>query len=374
MVPAGTPVGHAYDYSSNDVRTGLAAVKRADTGANITSATNGVVMASGLGGDRPGHMLRSIGVVSYNAYQFEGQVGGTWPSYTTDYDNPANFPIHNTQAQPETLVAVTCDYVLEVPYIYDRNLLSDVVKIFDNTDNEVDVLSSNAKSYPFAHDELVDAGTGTAVFASGAKITFISPQNGMGDTGLTGSGVIGGTAGALTFAADGGSAGTAVDIRPKGTHIVRDGDDAQKYIIVESDGGQFVDAGDVAVTTGTVEFAGRSQIQPGDYVVARLGKFVRFDKDCHCEDEIVGQVLRVRTNAIKRSYTDRVKTAYDRSADPTHRMAGSATRGVPYLISLVTDAAQVVLEKKAKLDGTSISDTGLPSTLPLGSIVINLLR
>jgi hypothetical protein len=55
-------------------------------------------------------------------------------------------------------------------------------------------------------------------------------------------------------------------------------------------------------------------------------------------------------------------------------MAGSATRGVPYLISLVTDAAQVVLEKKAKLDGTSISDTGLPSTLPLGSIVINLLR
>jgi hypothetical protein len=230
MVPAGTPVGHAYDYSSNDVRTGLAAVKRADTGANITSATNGVVMASGLGGDRPGHMLRSIGVVSYNAYQFEGQVGGTWPSYTTDYDNPANFPIHNTQAQPETLVAVTCDYVLEVPYIYDRNLLSDVVKIFDNTDNEVDVLSSNAKSYPFAHDELVDAGTGTAVFASGAKITFISPQNGMGDTGLTGSGVIGGTAGALTFAADGGSAGTAVDIRPKGTHIVRDGDDAQKYI------------------------------------------------------------------------------------------------------------------------------------------------
>lgn len=376
LVPAGTPVGHAFDYSTLDVRTGLAAVKRADTGANVTAATDGVIMASGLGGDRTAHVLECVGVVSYNAYQFEGAVEGTWPAYTTDYDNPSKFPIHNSQAQPETLVAITCDYALEVPYIWGRNLLSDTVKIFDNDSDEVAVLSANAKSYPFAHDELVVGTLGSSVLtsgvgasvASGLAVTFVSPQCGLSDTGCSGLATIAGGAAAATFAAPGGSAGTAVDLTVAGDHILRDGGDNQKYIIIRSPGGPITDP------SGTLSLDCADQLQPGDFVAARLGKFVKFDATRMSACDKVGQVLRVRTNAIKRDYMDRVKTAYDRSADPTHRMAGSATRGVPYLISLVSDAAQVVLETKKQLDGTAISATGLPSSLPLGSVVINLLR
>lgn len=380
MIPAGTPVGHAFDYTSLDYRTGLPKAKNAATGANITSDTT-AVMNSGLGGNRAGFFLQPVGIVSYNAYQFEGYVDTSdWVSsgiYSVDYDNPANFPLHNSMAQPETLVAITCDYTIEVPYIYGRNLLGDAVKIIDTDANEVDQLSATAKSYPFAHDELLDAGTGSAVLGSGIELIFISPSNGTGDTGLGGSGLVSGTAAAMQYRADGTSSsyGTAVNCTTEGYHILYDGTDSGKYIVVKTKGAGDV-AGDVGdgFSAGTIVFTGQSRIQPGDFVACRLGKIVKWCPDRMQEGDKLGQVLRVRTSAIKRDYQDRVKTAYNRSSDPTHRMAGSATRGVPYLISLVTDAAQVVYETKKNLDDSTTFTGSFTSTPPLGSIVVNLLR
>jgi hypothetical protein len=376
MIPAGTPVGHAFKYSSLDYTTGLPAARRADTGAVVTSSnTTALVMHSGLGYYRNGFFLQPVGITSYNAYQYEGGVVfSTWPSYTVDYDNPAKFPIHNTQAQPETLVAITCDYVIEVPYIYGRNMLSDYVKVFDNAAAEIAVISSRAKSFPFAYDELI-RNAGTAVFGSGISLVFISPQCGTGISGYSSSGVLTGVSGAARLAVgDGGSVGTAVDITSQGYHILYDATYPEKYMVVFTDTTKTSVAGG-GFTTGTITFKAQDPIQPGDFIACRLGKFVKWDYTRMLDAERVGQVLRVRSSAIKRDYLDRVKTAYERSADAAGRMAGSATRGVPYLISLVTDAAQVIFETGKQLSGTALTDTtyGLV-TLPLGSVVINLLR
>lgn len=377
MVPAGTPVGHTFTYSAYDATTGLPATKAAADGTAVTGA--GVsTMASGLGGDRLGFFLQPVGVASYNVYQFEGSVGGTWPSYTVDYDNPANFPIHNTQAQPETLNAITCDYTLNVPYIWGRNLLSDTVKMID--DANVSVLSSNAKSYPFAHDELVvDTASAetTAVLGSGIKVVFVSPKVGLGYTGASGLGAIAGSVSGMTFAAPGGSAGSAVDATAAGYHILYDGTTTSKYVVIKTAGDDSVDSGTqgAGYSAGNLKFKLADTLQPGDYVACRLGKFVKFDSDRMEEGDKAGQVLRVRSSEVNRDYLKRVKTAFDRSADVRHRMAGSATRGVPYLHHLVTDGAQVILETKKTLAGTAVADSGsLPSSLPIGGIVINLLR
>lgn len=384
LVPAGIPVGHVFDYTTLDVRTGLPAVRRPDTGAALTSATVGAsyAMDTDLADSRTkdGFFLQPVGVVSYNVYQFEGHVTFTsWPDYTLNYDNPAHFPIHNTMAQPETLSAITCDYVLEVPYIWNRNLLSDTVKIFDNTAGGVEVLSDEAKSYPFAHDELVGTiGSGSDTqdeyLGSGVQLVFVSPACGAGISGFTGSGLLAGTAGAATYQAHGSqTAGTAVDIRSEGYHILYDGEDTGKYVVLRTANTEWAASGYQACQ---IDYGKADTIQPGDYVACRLGKFVRFDPARMEEGDKIGQVLRRRTSAIKRSYLDRVKTAYDRSATVSHKMPGSATRGVSYLMSLVTDAAQVQLEKQETLDGTDLASAGLPAktALPLGSIVINLLR
>lgn len=374
LVPAGIPVGHAFKYTALDTSY-APAPKLAATGASVTAAAVSV-MASGLGGNRLGHFLRPVGVTSYVVYQYEGGVAGTWPNYTVDYDNPTSFPMHNTQAQPETLNAITCDYALRVPYIWGKNLLGPEVKIFDTTANAVDVLSDNAKSYPFAHDELI-RNAGTAAFGSGIELLFISPACGTGDDGSGGVLLLAGTAGAATLAVSGtgGSAGTAKDLTVAGNHILYDGTDATRYIVVKTKAaGTFAgDAGD-GFTTGTITMKLAGTLEPGDYVAARLGRFVKYDPDRMDPDEKIGQVLRVRKSAIKRDYLDRVKTSFDKAVLPQHRMPGSATKGVPYLISLVSDAAQVVFETKKKLDGTALTGTISVSSLPLGVVVINLLR
>jgi len=75
---------------------------------------------------------------------------------------------------------------------------------------------------------------------------------------------------------------------------------------------------------------------------------------------------------LKKDYIDRVKTAYDRSANPAGRMAGSATRGVPYLLHLVSDGAQVLKDTLKTLDGNSLTAAGM-TTPPLAQIIVNLI-
>lgn len=399
LVPAGIPGGHTFAYTALDFRVGLPATKAAADGTAIAAAGTSQ-MAAGLTNSVTGQFLRPIGITSYLVYQHEGGVAGTWPSYTLTHDNPVDFAVHNTMAQD--LVAVTCDYTIQVPYVYGKNLLSDDVKIFDNTADEVAVLTSDAKSYPFAHDELLaDVSTAVSGTVDNLEIIFVSPNQGVGDDGGDDntvqerfgtliSGADDGLGGLIQYRAPGGTAGTGVSIgtiNAGGNHILRDGTNPEEYIVVRNPHAlaehQFetaIDAGDGSSNTVTVSadtyfnFELAASLQPGDYVVARDGRYVKYDADRHDKDEILGQVLRRDDNAIKKDYLDRVKTSYERSSSVVHRMAGSATRGVPYLLNLVTDGAQIQFETKKTLAGSALSATGMPSSLPLSLVVINVLR
>jgi hypothetical protein len=368
MVPAGTPVGHCFTYGALDYAVGCPAVKAAADGNAVTagSALSSGVMHSGLygGAARLGDFMNPIGVTSYLAYQYEGGVLGTWPNYVQDYSNPVNFPIHNTQAQPETLVAVTCDYVLKVPYIYGKNLLSDTVRMFP----EMDPLSAHAKSFPFAHDELiVNSGT-----LAGVNVVFVSPKCGTGNDGATGSlKISGATAGAMTLTvAPGVTAGATVDLSTTGVKVMYDGTDPAKYVVLNVTTALSAGA-NVTFTTKVAD-----PILPGDYVACRLGRFVKWDPTHMDQGDLFGQALKVFASEVDRDMLGRVKTAYEHAVNAYERMAGSATRGVPSLHNKVTDAAQVCFEtKRANLSqapGTLTSVTG--TSLPIGSLVINMLR
>lgn len=364
-VPAGIPGGHVFEYDAEDYLTGLPATTNPATGAAVTSAVTEAAMNSGLTGNTTGKFLRAVGVSSFDYYQHEGGVAFTsWPAYTLNHDNPKRYAIHNTMSQD--LLSITCDYNLLVPYIPDRNLLSDTVKIFDNNDSEVDVLSKKAKSYVFAHDELV-RNAGTAVLASGLKLVYMSPNNGIGDAGVSGSGVIGGAIAAATWAVNGVAAGSAVNLTVPGFHILYAADPA-KYIVVYNSADK-----PHAFTAGTVTFTTAPRLVPSDFVVPRVGKFVKYDPARHEADEIVGQVQMVNFNTVNKSLLAHVKTAYERATSAGDMMPGSATRGVPFNLHLVTDGAWRQFSTKKKLDGTALDETGL-TTPTMGLVTINLLR
>ena len=399
LIPAGIPGDHAFVYTALDFTTNLAPTLLAATGAAVTAAGNST-MQSGL--LTHGEFARPIGVVSYNAFQFEGKVTvGNWGNqYTVDHSNPAGFGVHNTMAQD--LVAVTCDYVLQVPYVFGKNLLSNTVKILDNTANEVALLSATAKSFPFAHDELIavatvapSTGTPTAnsgtfvsadIVSTGAsgsltnlEIIYVSPACGVGDDGsvATIADVIVLTSGATglvlseegTDAASAGTAVTFATLSAKGNFVLHTAE-TEKYVVVRNATGGAVTVG---ATANMFRLSLGSQLTPGCSVVCREGKFVAFNKNRHEDDEIIGQCLRVDKSPVAKDYLDRVKTAYDRSATVAHRMAGSATRGVPYLLHLVTDGAQVQKETLKTLAGSALAATGM-TTPPLALVVINMTR
>jgi hypothetical protein len=389
LIPAGTPGGHVFQYTALDFTTGLPASRLAATGAAVSAAANSTMHSTLTEG--VGKFVRPIGVVSYNVFQFEGGVTvGSWPAYTLTYDNPVNFGVHNTMAQD--MVAVTCDYVLQVPYVYGKNLLSAGVKATDNADNEVALLSATAKSFPFAHDELIAiqtitagatgvsgvASTGISGALINAEIIFVSPACGGGDNGIA----VDVTTNCLIFSSgalglalkvgSAGSAGTGINhsvLSTKGnTSVLYDGTSSEKYVIVRNtNGGTFVMQG-----SPVFQLAIGNQIKPGDNVVCRLGKFVRFESSRHDVDEIVGQCLRVDKSPANKDYLANVKTAYERSAVVGHRMAGSATRGVPQLVHLVTDGAQVISETSKQLNGTAL--TSAAAAPPIALAVINMLR
>ncbi|MHA2265598.1 MAG: hypothetical protein ACXAEN_24670 [Candidatus Thorarchaeota archaeon] len=397
LVPAGIPGGHTFVYTALDFRVGLPATRNASTGVVIASAGN-ATMHSGLTNETVGDFLRPIGITSYLVYQHEGQFAGTWPAYTLGYDNPVNYAVHNTMAQD--LVAVTCDYTIQVPYIYGKNLLGAATKIFDNTADEVAALTSDAQSYPFAHDELMyDATTIVSGTISNIDIVYASPNQGLGDDGDFATALVdfatltSGTTG-LQYTAPGSStAGTAVTfatIDAGGNQILYDGDDTSMYIVVRNPRASTLwalptsvaatqpheDAGLATVSAANVYFYYKlnTTLQPGDFVVSREGRYVKYDKTRHEKDEILGQVLRRDDNPVAKDYLDRVKTAYERSTSVVHKMAGSATRGVPYLLNLVTDAAQVQFATNQTLAGDALATAGQPTSLPLSLVVINVLR
>ena len=393
LVPAGIPGGHTFTYTALDFTTNLAPTLKASDGTAVTAAGN-ATMGAGLA--TLGKMIRPIGVVSYNAFQFEGKTtvanfavaSATAPPYTTDHSNPTGFGVHNTMAQD--LVAVTCDYVLQVPYIFGKNLLSASAKVLDNTANEVAVLTGLAKSFPFAHDELIASATVTKANVSGVvstgvsgalvgvEIVFVSPACGQGDNGTMNDSVDGsitfasGTLGltlAVSSSIDAAAAGVDVPfstLSTKGDTIIYSAD-TEKYVILRNrEGSTFSGTGTFRLTLG-------NQIKPGDPVVCRHGKFVAFDETRHDVTEVIGQALRVDKSPAKKDYLDRVKTAYDRSATVAHRMAGSATRGVPYLLHLVTDGAQVLFDTNKTLAGSALNSSGM-TTPPLALVVINMTR
>lgn len=393
LVPAGIPGGHTFAYTTLDYRTGLPATKLAATGVGVSAATDSI-MASGLTNNKTGYFLNPIGIASYNVFQHEGGVSfSTWPTYTLTYDKPQDYAVHNSMAQD--LVAITCDYAIEVPYIYGKNLLSPDTKIIDNTANEVTALSDDAKSYPFAHDELIATvtvttavsgtsdviqniikSTGISGSLNGLEIIYVSPTCGQGDNGSATSAedfltLTSGATG-LTFTDPGGSAGTAVTfatLSTRGNHILYASDTSQ-YIVLRNPLGSTVTVG---AASNIFRLTLGDQIKPSDYVVCRAGKFVKYVDTRHDPEEIFGQVLRVDKSPAKKDYLDRVKTAYARSATVSHRMAGSATRGVPYLLHLVTDGAQIQYDTNKTLAGSALSSTGM-TTPPLALVVINMLR
>lgn len=385
LVPAGIPGGHVFTYTANDFATGHVAARSAADGTAVAAAGD-VIMASGLTDNKTGNFLRPIGVVSYTVFSHEGGVSGTWPNYGLYHDRPQNYGIHNTMAQD--LAAVTCDYALQVPYIYGRNLLAATAKVFDNTAAEIAVVTAAAKSYPFAHDELIPTvtvtqnssglilSTGISGSLVGLEIVAVSPDCGTGTDGaaagnndalLLTSGATG-----MTFTAAGDTAGepvTFATLAAKGNHILYSSDKS-KYVVLRNRLG----------ATPTVGAAGNyfrmtlgDQMKPSDFVVCRYGRFVKYDETRHDEDEIFGQVLRVDKSPADKDYLKRVKTAYARSATVSHRMAGSATRGVPYLLHLVTDGAQIQYETQKTLAGTALNSSGM-TTPPLALVVINMLR
>lgn len=385
LVPAGIPDGHTFEFDSEDFRTGLFATRNPADGLAITSATTeakaaqGLLGVSGLLATRVEKFVRTVGVTSYNVFSHEGGVTFTgWPSYTLQHSNPVNYAQHNTMAQD--LVAITCDYCLLVPYVEGKNLLGGATKVFDNTADAVAVLTKKAKSYVFAHDEVLASGT-TAMFTSGLSIVYISPNCGVDDDGTTLStdGGIYGTTAAATFIAPGDTVGAAADITDIGLHILYSADTA-KYVVLRNT----VDNADTGAVAGGIDGTGvltsgafglqlESPLQPGDYVVARTGKFVKFVKGRHDVDEIAGQILAVEKDVTDKSFLSRVKSAYDRASAPGDMMPGSATRGVPFQLHMVTDAAWRQYTRKVDLNGVALSETGI-STPALRLVTINLLK
>lgn len=388
LVPAGIPDGHTFEFDAEDFRSNTFATRNPATGAAVTSAVTEAKAAQGLLGvsgtlaTRVEKFVRPVGVTSYNVFAHEGGVTFTgWPSYTMQHSNPVNYAQHNTMAQD--LVAITCDYCLLVPYVEGKNLLGGAVKVFDNDADGVSALSKKAKSYVFAHDELITSGQ--AVLSSGLSLVYVSPNCGLDDDGktLTGDGGITGSAAAAIFVAPGDTAGAATDITAIGLHILYSADTA-KYAVVRntsqftvatgsSAGDADEQTGEGVVTSGALTYVLESPLQPGDFVVARVGKFVKFKAGRHEVDEIAGQILAVEKDVTDKSYLSRVKSAYDRAVSPGDMMPGSATRGVPFQLHMVTDGAWRQFTKKQTLDGTALSTTGL-GTPALRLVTINLLK
>jgi hypothetical protein len=132
--------------------------------------------------------------------------------------------------------------------------------------------------------------------------------------------------------------------------------------------------GDGVFTSGVgVTYVLESPLQPGDHVVARAGKFVKFVAGRHDVDEIAGQILAVDADVTDKSYLSRVKSAYERATSPADMMPGSATRGVPFNLHMVTDGAWRQFTKREDLNGTALAAAGL-STPALRLVTINLLK
>jgi hypothetical protein len=393
LIPAGIPDGHVFEFDSDDYRTGMFATRNPNTGAAITSAVteaqmhpNLIGVSGAVGVSLVDRFVRPIGVTSYNVFSHEGGVSfTTWPEYTQTHSNPLNYAQHNTMAQD--LVAITCDYCLLVPYVQGKNLLGVATKVFDNSAHGVAILSKVAKSHVFAHDELIVSGNSagevgaTPLLASGLELVYVSPNCGTDDdgkaVGAATDGGVDGSLAALQFTAPGDTIGTAVDCTKVGLHIVKSAD-AAKYIVVRSTrqdngSGPDADSGTGTVTSGTFTFALENPLQPGDHVVARAGKFVKFDGARHEADEVCGQILAVDSDVTDKSYLSRVKSAYERATSPADMMPGSATRGVPFNLHMVTDGAWRQYTKREDLNGTTLSATGL-TTPALRLVTINLLK
>lgn len=109
LVPAGLVGGTStFTYTSYDTDLGVLA---ADNGLAATAET--VTIPTGL---MPTGGVIPVGVAAYNIYQHLGGVTFTsWPTYSVDNSNPYTHRLHNTTK--EDLVAFTCDYVIEVPWI-----------------------------------------------------------------------------------------------------------------------------------------------------------------------------------------------------------------------------------------------------------------
>jgi hypothetical protein len=375
LVPAGIPGGHTFTYTALDYTVGRVATISAATGSAVAAAGD-AIMHSGLTAFKTGEFINPVGVLSTDVYQFEGGVSfSSWPNYTLSYDNPVNYATHNTMAQD--LVAITCDYVLLVPYVSGRNLQAANVKIFNNTADVVPALSSDAKSYTFAHDYIVP---NTALTVSGSltnlEVVYISPDAGQGTDGFNSTTAVGHvlTSGAtVTYTAPGDSAGTAVNattvLSTKGDHILYSAD-TSKYIVLRNRTGG---AASVNTANYTFQVKASSPIVPGDFVKARIGKFVKWDPLVDLPEEIIGQVLRVDNNVVGKSYLDKVKTAFERAKDAASMMAGSATRGVPGGLHLVTDGAWRQYSTRKTLAGATIADAGI-TVPPLALVTINLLK
>jgi len=101
---------------------------------------------------------------------------------------------------------------------------------------------------------------------------------------------------------------------------------------------------------------------------------VKFVNTRHEYDEIAGQILAVDKDVTDKSYLSRVKSAYERATSVGHMMPGSATRGVPFNLHMVTDGAWRQYTKKKLLDNTTTIATGGLSAPKLRLVTINLLK
>ena len=99
---------------------------------------------------------------------------------------------------------------------------------------------------------------------------------------------------------------------------------------------------------------------------------MKFVKERHEVDEIAGQILAVDKNVTDKSYLSRVKSAYERATSAGDMMPGSATRGVPFNLHMVTDGAWRQYSTSEKLDGTALAATLSAPALRL--VTINLLK
>ena len=148
-------------------------------------------------------------------------------------------------------------------------------------------------------------------------------------------------------------------LNTQGNHIIYDGTDTSKYVVVRNAEGLAMGNGFFGAAANLWRLELAETIRPGDFVKARQGKFVKWRKTVDESDEIAGQILAVDNNVVGKSYLDRVDTAYKRAVTPQARMPGFATRGVPYSVHLVTDGAQAQFSAKKKLDGTALATAGM---------------